>query len=100
MIDIEDTLQQIQNNGPPDQVSLLLFQAMMFAATAYVDLQLVNQAGYSDRKTMRKVFFQKVRVRYAVNHLVREILNTDFFSYSMILIMNPISLSHCKLYYS
>ena len=62
MIDIEDTLQQIQNNGPPDQVSLLLFQAMMFAATAYVDPRLVKEAGYSDRKAMRKVFFQKVKV--------------------------------------
>ncbi|KAK3620759.1 hypothetical protein LTR56_020748 [Elasticomyces elasticus] len=51
MIDIEETLQQIHNNGPPDQVGLLLFQAMMFAAAAYVDLQLVNEAGYSDKKS-------------------------------------------------
>jgi hypothetical protein len=48
--------------GESGQISLLLFQAIMFAGTAVVDMQLLRSAGYSNRKNARKAFFQKVRV--------------------------------------
>jgi hypothetical protein len=43
--------------------SLLLFQCVMFAAAAFVDEAIVQEAGYDSLKTMRKAFYQKTRVR-------------------------------------
>lgn len=43
------------------KVSLLIYQAVMFAATAFVDVEALLEAGYTTRKAARKVFFQKTR---------------------------------------
>ncbi|PHH72384.1 hypothetical protein CDD82_5996 [Ophiocordyceps australis] len=54
--------------GHPDgingQISLLLYQAIMFAATAFVDIKLLRDAGFATRKAARKAFFQKTRLLY------------------------------------
>ena len=63
LLDIQDFLHKIQNEDSSHQISLLVFQAVMFAATAFIDLKLVLAEGYSDRKTMRRAFFQKAKVR-------------------------------------
>jgi hypothetical protein len=44
------------------QVSLFLYQAIMFSATAYVEAKYLREAGYSSRRAARKSFFQKTRV--------------------------------------
>lgn len=44
------------------QLSLLLFQAVMFAGSAWVDVKLIRRQGYLTRKAARKALFQKVRV--------------------------------------
>ncbi|KAJ4248462.1 hypothetical protein NW762_012799 [Fusarium torreyae] len=51
----------------PQSVSLLLFQAVMFASIAFVDVGLLQSKGYSSRKVARKVFFNRVRLLYGLD---------------------------------
>jgi hypothetical protein len=51
-----------QGDGQNGRVSLLLFQAVMFAGTAFVDMESLLRAGYATRKAARKAYFQKARV--------------------------------------
>jgi hypothetical protein len=48
-------------DGRAGKVSLLMYQAVMFAATAFVDIEVLLEAGYATRKAARKAFFQKTR---------------------------------------
>ncbi|KAH8173952.1 fungal specific transcription factor domain-containing protein [Sarocladium implicatum] len=51
-------------DGFNGQCSLFLYHAVMFAATAFVDMKHLREAGYSTRKSARKAFFQKTRLLY------------------------------------
>jgi hypothetical protein len=63
LIELHDVLQIINDpNGESGKISLLLFHAIMFAGTAFVDMEYLKIAGYSNRKSARKAFFQKARV--------------------------------------
>lgn len=62
LLDLNELLETIQSNGAKGTVSLLLFQAAMFAATAFVNVDHLRQAGYESRRQARRAFFQKARV--------------------------------------
>ena len=63
LVEIHELLQIIEDGtGANGKISLLLFQAVMFAGTAFVDMDYLRGAGYSNRKAARKAFFQKARV--------------------------------------
>jgi hypothetical protein len=63
LLDLHDFLTTIdQPDGSLGKVSLILFQAVMFAGSAFVDMQYLRAAGYVTRKEARKDFFQKTRV--------------------------------------
>lgn len=62
VVELEDFLSCITRADPQSPVSLLLFQAVMFAGTAFVSLQSLLAAGYESRKVARKAFFQRCRV--------------------------------------
>lgn len=63
MLELQDFLSVINSpDGSSGQISLLLYQAAMFAATAYVDVRWLQDAGYSSRKAARKSYFGKTRV--------------------------------------
>ena len=63
LIELHELLKIIDDGtGAPGRISLLLFQAVMFAGTAFVDMSYLAAAGYSNRKSARKAFFQKARV--------------------------------------
>jgi hypothetical protein len=63
LLDLHDFLSMIdRRDGSKGQVSLILFQAVMFAGSAFVDVEHLRAAGYSTRKEARKDFFQKTRV--------------------------------------
>jgi hypothetical protein len=67
LIEVHDVLHIIdEGTGKSGRISLLLFQAIMFAGTAFVEMEYLRMAGYTTRKSARKAFFQKARV----NHLV------------------------------
>jgi hypothetical protein len=64
LLELHDFLNIVERgNGTTGKLSLLLFQAVMFAGTAFVDMKHLENAGYMTRKAARKVFFQKTRVR-------------------------------------
>ena len=63
LMELHDFLTIVDSpEGWHGQVSLLLYQAVMFAATAFVDIVELKKEGYFDRKAARKAFFRKVRV--------------------------------------
>jgi hypothetical protein len=64
LLDLHDFLSMIDRaDGSKGKVSLILFQAVMFAGSAFIDMQYLRSAGYTTRKEARKDFFQKTRVR-------------------------------------
>ncbi|SPO00976.1 related to cutinase transcription factor 1 beta [Cephalotrichum gorgonifer] len=65
LLDIQDFLATVNaRDGSRGQVSLFLYQAVMFAATAFVDMKALREAGFTSRKAARKAFFQKARLLY------------------------------------
>jgi hypothetical protein len=63
LIEVCETLRIIDDeSGSSGKMSLFLFQAMMFAGTAFVDMDVLRRAGFTNRKAARKAFFQKARV--------------------------------------
>ncbi|CAO2650742.1 Nn.00g020340.m01.CDS01 [Neocucurbitaria sp. VM-36] len=65
LLDLHDFLTVIDRpDGSKGKVSLILFQAVMFAGSAFVDMQHLRTAGYATRKEARKDFFQKTRILY------------------------------------
>lgn len=63
LLDLHDFLTIIDRpDGSNGKVSLILFQAVMFAGSAFIDMQHLRTAGYATRKEARKDFFQKTRV--------------------------------------
>jgi hypothetical protein len=51
------------NNGSGNQMSLLLYQAIMSASVGFVDSQILRNFGYSSKREARKEFYAKVTVR-------------------------------------
>jgi hypothetical protein len=65
LLDLHDFLAVIDRpDGSLGRVSLILFQAVMFAGSAFVDMHHLRTAGYVTRKEARKDFFTKTRVSY------------------------------------
>ncbi|KAF2842406.1 hypothetical protein M501DRAFT_928147 [Patellaria atrata CBS 101060] len=65
LLDLHDFLAVVdRTDGSAGRISLILFQAVMFAGSAFVDMQHLRNAGYLSRKEARKDFFQKVRLLY------------------------------------
>jgi hypothetical protein len=73
LLDLEDFLQVIAMNDGVHRMSLLLFQAVMFAGTAFVDIKHLHAAGYQNRKSARKIFFQRTRLLYDFDYEVDRI---------------------------
>lgn len=73
LLDLEEFLQTIVQNDGIHRMSLLLFQAVMFAGTAFIDLKHLHAAGYHSRKAARKVFFQRARLLYDFDYEVDRI---------------------------
>ncbi|CBF84832.1 protein farB [Aspergillus nidulans FGSC A4] len=73
LLDLEDFLQTIVQNDGIRRMSLLLFQAVMFAGTAFIDLKHLQAAGYPSRKSARKSFFQRARLLYDFDYEVDRI---------------------------
>ena len=62
VLDLHEFLRCIAENDPNGNISLLLFQAVMFVGTAFVDLKYLRAAGYEKRKDARKALFKRVKV--------------------------------------
>ncbi|KAK8215932.1 cutinase transcription factor 1 alpha [Phyllosticta capitalensis] len=65
LIDLHEFLIAVDSlEGSHGKISLILFQAVMFAGSAFADMSYLRKAGYSNRKEARKDFFQKTRLLY------------------------------------
>lgn len=63
LLDLYDFVMIVESgNGTLGRISLILFQAVMFAGCAFVDMSHLHAAGYLTRKEARRDFFQKTRV--------------------------------------
>lgn len=67
-IDLDQLLDPIIRGDGHEPVSLLLFQAIMFASVIFVDSNLLRSRGFASRKAARKVFFNRVRLLYALDY--------------------------------
>ncbi|KAH7205136.1 fungal-specific transcription factor domain-containing protein [Fusarium redolens] len=70
-------------DGRAGKASLLMYQAVMFAATAFVDIEVLLEAGYATRKAARKSFFQKSRASMAISLAYTLCLHRDPSTTSM-----------------
>ncbi|PLB50094.1 hypothetical protein P170DRAFT_473670 [Aspergillus steynii IBT 23096] len=61
VLDPEAFLCAITGTRTDSGISLLLFQAVMFAAAAFVDISHLRNAGYSSRKAARDTLFRRVK---------------------------------------
>lgn len=64
LVDLHHVLQAVATGGKEGRVSLLLFQAMLLAASAYVDTQHLLEAGYSNRMALRRELAERARLLY------------------------------------
>ncbi|KAF2222899.1 fungal-specific transcription factor domain-containing protein [Elsinoe ampelina] len=64
LLEIHDLVESVDRNDGSNQVSLLVFQAIMFSGVAMVDIKHLKAAGYSTRRDARRDFFQKTRLLY------------------------------------
>ncbi|KFY94195.1 hypothetical protein V500_03385 [Pseudogymnoascus sp. VKM F-4518 (FW-2643)] len=65
LLDVHDFLRIVdKGTGEGGRVSLLLFQAVMFAGVAFVDRSFLTAAGYPTRRSARKAFYLKTRALY------------------------------------
>lgn len=75
LLDLQDFLAAVYNNDANDTISLLLFQAVMFAGTGYIDMRYLVAQGYDTRKAARRAYFGKCKALYDLDYeLNREIL--------------------------
>lgn len=62
VLDLGYFLDSIASNGTSGRVSLLLFQAVMFAGSCVVDRKLLREHGFDSGKHARKALFSRVRL--------------------------------------
>jgi hypothetical protein len=62
LFDLHSFLDAIAENDQEAGISLLLFQAVMFAGTAFVDISHLKAAGFENRRDARKAFSTRARV--------------------------------------
>lgn len=58
-----------RGDSETEKLSLLLFQCVMFAGTAYVDLHYLIAGGFATRKIARKALFEKAKVSLLVESI-------------------------------
>ena len=73
LLNLQEFVGVIDRNDGSQTISLLLFQAVMFAAVATVDIQFLQSAGYATRRDARRDFYQKTRVLYDFDYEVDRI---------------------------
>lgn len=64
LLDLHDFVATVDCNDGTKQISLLLFQSIMFAGVASVDMRYLENAGYTTRRDARRDFFNKTRLLY------------------------------------
>ncbi|CAH0035510.1 unnamed protein product [Clonostachys rhizophaga] len=66
-VELNSFLGPILRNDGKNAVSLVLFQAVMYVSVTFVDDEYLQARGYSNRKSARKIFFNRVRLLYGLD---------------------------------
>lgn len=70
ILDLDGFTQSVAaRNGTSGKLSLLLFQAVLFAGTAHVSMDHLRNAGFRTRRQARKTLFQRTRVELSLFHI-------------------------------
>ncbi|KAM0723159.1 hypothetical protein Q7P37_001359 [Cladosporium fusiforme] len=64
LLDLHDFVATVDCHDGSKQMGILLFQSVMFAGIASVDMRHLKNAGYSSRRDARRDFFNKTRLLY------------------------------------
>ncbi|OKL60618.1 hypothetical protein UA08_04415 [Talaromyces atroroseus] len=67
VLDLHSFLEAVATNDADASISLLLFQAVMFAGTAFVDINHLRAAGFKTRREARTAFFNNARLLYVLD---------------------------------
>ena len=63
VLDVHNFLETVdRKESGAGGLSLLLFQAVLFAGTAHVDIKYLQRAGFATRRAARKTFFERPKV--------------------------------------
>lgn len=68
LLDLHQLTRIVNRNDGVEPISLLLFQAVMFAGVATVDMGPLTAAGHSSRREARRAFFNKTRLLYDLDY--------------------------------
>ena len=60
VVDIHEVLNAIATNGKQGKISFLLFQSILLAGSAFVDIEYVFESGYRSRLALREVLAERV----------------------------------------
>lgn len=69
LLQLHDFTKAIEGKGPHGQISILLYQAVLFSGTAFVEETYLRNAGYPSRKVARKAFYEKAKVLYICGYI-------------------------------
>ncbi|KAM6529435.1 hypothetical protein FALCPG4_007571 [Fusarium falciforme] len=64
ILDLPSLLAPIARGKGSGHTSLLVFQAVMFTSAAFIDMDYYIARGQSDRKSVRKMYFERARLLY------------------------------------
>lgn len=67
VLNVEQVVEAVLRNQDDSQISLLLFQAVMFAGLHSLQLHVIHRLGFESAKAAREVFFDRVRLLYDFN---------------------------------
>ncbi|EWY88027.1 hypothetical protein FOYG_09389 [Fusarium oxysporum NRRL 32931] len=62
--DFWEMYSQKESTGPQATMSLLVFQAMLFASCNFVSLHIIKQLGFSSLRTARAEFYRRTKLLY------------------------------------
>lgn len=65
VLELNDFIRRVSDrSGKYGQVSLLLYQAVMFGASAFIKSDYLAAAGFSNRRSLRRAIFQAAKLLY------------------------------------
>jgi hypothetical protein len=97
ILELNDFLEIIERgDGSTGQLSLLLFQCVMFAGSAFISLAHLKAVGFATRFEARKAFFTRARARSSKYNVSRVMLT--IYRSSMTLTTKPIASPSFNLY--
>lgn len=65
LLDLDDILVPLNDSPGSTQISLVLYQAVMFAAASFVSMESLQKEGFSSQLDARRCLFQRVKASYS-----------------------------------